>query len=134
VTRPDRQVAHPRHRALLDLDRRAAAPGAAAGTRDQLELEVEPAAHLNDALHLEPLEPDEAANVVVHPLFLLAPQFMTTRSLEGAADVSIRPSTPFVQQDPSFRPAPTASQVAAKRGRRSSRAGRCRAAVVEQAV
>jgi len=43
--------------------------------------------------------------VVPHPLFPLAPQFMTTRSLEGAADVSFpSPSTPVVQQDPTFQP------------------------------
>jgi hypothetical protein len=62
--------------------------GAQSSTGDQLDLEVEPVAYLHDALYLEALQADEAANVVPHPLFLPAPQFMTTRSLEGAADVS----------------------------------------------
>jgi hypothetical protein len=62
--------------------------GAATGARDQLDLEVELVSPLDHALYLEALQADEAANVVLHPLFLLAPQFMTTRSLEGAADVS----------------------------------------------
>jgi hypothetical protein len=84
----DRQVAHPHPRSLLDLQRRAPAVGAAAGPRDQLDLEVEPVAPLDYALHLEPLKTDEATNVVPHPLFPLAPRAMTTRSLKGAADVS----------------------------------------------
>jgi hypothetical protein len=87
----DRQVAHPHHRSLLHVKRRAPAIGAATGARGQLDIEVEPAAPLDNALHLEPLKANEAANVVLHPLFLPAPQFTTTRSLEGAADVSIPP-------------------------------------------
>jgi hypothetical protein len=83
-----RQVAHAHPRAVLDLERRAPAARAAASARDQLDLEVEPVALLDHSLHLEPLKADEAANVVPHPLFLLAPQFMTTQSLERAADVS----------------------------------------------
>jgi hypothetical protein len=83
----DRQVAHPQG-PPIDVDRRVPSPRTAAGPRDQLNLEVEPVGDFNNALHLEPLQADEAANVVLHPLFLLAPQFMTTQSLEGAADVS----------------------------------------------
>jgi hypothetical protein len=107
----DRQIAHPHHRSLLDSDRRATAIGAATGTGDQLDLEVEPVAQLNHALHLEPLKPDEAANVVPHPLFLLAPRSMTTQSLVRAADVSLpKPSTPVLQQDPTFRMEPPAKR------------------------
>ena len=84
----DRQVAHPHPRAVLDLERRAAAARAAAGPRGQLDLEVEPVAHLDHALHLEPFQPDETGKVVLHPLFLLAPRSMTTQSLKGTADVS----------------------------------------------
>lgn len=83
-----RQVAHPHPRALLDVDRRPPAAGAAARPRDQLDLEVEPVANLDHTLHLEPVQADEAAKVTLHPLFLLAPRSMTTRSLKGAADVS----------------------------------------------
>ena len=82
-----RQVAHPHHRPLLDIDASATAM-APTRARDQLDLEVEPVAHLKDAPYLEPLHADEAANVVLHPLFLLVPRSMTTRSLKGAADVS----------------------------------------------
>jgi hypothetical protein len=96
----DRPVAHPHHRTLLDLQRRAAAARAAAGPRDQLDLEVEPVALLDYALHPEPLETDDAANVVLHPLFLLAPRSMTTRSLKGQRMSLPKPSTPFHQQDP----------------------------------
>jgi hypothetical protein len=100
----DRQVAHPHHRAVLDVNRRTPAIGAATRARDQLDLEVEPVAPLHHPLHLEALQADEAANVIPHPLFPLAPQFMTTRSLEGAADVSLpSPSTPPFQQDPHFQ-------------------------------
>jgi hypothetical protein len=98
----DRQIADPHHRAVLDVDGRAAAAGAAAGTRDQLDLEVEPVAPLNDALHLEPLKADEAANVVLQPLFLLAPQFMTIRSLVGQRMSLPRPSTRSVSKTPVF--------------------------------
>jgi hypothetical protein len=83
-----RQVAHPYPRAVLNIERGAPAARAAAGARDQLDLEDEPVAQLNNPRHLEPLKADEATNVVPHPLFLPAPQFMTTRSLEGAANVS----------------------------------------------
>jgi hypothetical protein len=84
----DRQVAHPHNRALLDLQRRAPAARTAATARDQLDLEVEPVALLDHARHLEPLQADEAAKVVLHTLFLLAPRSMTTQSLVRAADVS----------------------------------------------
>ncbi len=43
---------------------------------------------LVDARHFEAVQADEAAKVLLHPLFLLAPQYMTTQSVEGAADVS----------------------------------------------
>jgi hypothetical protein len=55
---------------------------------DQLNLEVEPAARLENGLHLEALVTDEAANVLLHPLLLLAPRSMTCRRLCGAAEVS----------------------------------------------
>jgi hypothetical protein len=50
---------HPR--AVLDLDRPAPAGVAAGSSRDWLDLEVEPVAHLDNALHPEPLHADEAA-------------------------------------------------------------------------
>ena len=56
--------------------------------RDRLDLEVEPVAHLDHSLHLDPLNTDEVANVVLHPLFLRAPRSMATQSLVRAADVS----------------------------------------------
>jgi hypothetical protein len=62
--------------------------GAHVGGADQLDLQVEPVGHLDDALHLESIKADEAASVFLHPLFLLAAQFMTTRSLVRAAEVS----------------------------------------------
>jgi hypothetical protein len=49
--------------------------------------QVEPVALVDNPLHLEPLKAAEAANVVLHPLFLLAPRSLTTRSLKRAADV-----------------------------------------------
>jgi hypothetical protein len=41
--------------------------------------------------------------VVLHPLFLLAPQFMTTRSLVRAADVSLRPRLRWFSETPNLR-------------------------------
>jgi hypothetical protein len=82
------QVAHPQPRAVLDVERGAPAARATAGARDQLDLEVELVALLDHALHLEPLKADEAAKVIPHPLFLLAPRSMTTQSLKVTADVS----------------------------------------------
>jgi hypothetical protein len=70
----DRQVTHPHHRPLLDLDASAPAARAAAGARDQLDLELEQVAPLDQALHLEALKTDEAAKVTLHPLVLLAPR------------------------------------------------------------
>ena len=52
-------------------------------------LEVEPVALLDNALYLEPFQPDETGKVVLHPLFLLAPRSVTTQSLKGTADVSL---------------------------------------------
>jgi hypothetical protein len=78
---------HPR--TVLDLQRRAPEPRTAARISGQLDLEVELAALLEHTLYLEPLQTDDAANVVPHPLFLLAPRSMTTQSLRGAADVSV---------------------------------------------
>jgi hypothetical protein len=83
-----RQVAHAHPGAILDVDRAAPAARATPGERDQLDLEVEPVAPLDNALHLKALETDEAAKVILHPLLLLAPRSMTTQSLVRAADVS----------------------------------------------
>jgi hypothetical protein len=46
---------------------------ALSGSRDQLDLEVELITVLDDALHPEPVQADEAANVILHPLLLLTP-------------------------------------------------------------
>jgi hypothetical protein len=67
--------------------------GTTAGRGDQLDLEVEPLAPLHDAPHLEALQTDEAAKVILHPPFLLAPRSMTTQSLVKAADASCQ--TPY---------------------------------------
>lgn len=88
VLRPgERQVTHAYPWALLDRERGAPATGATTGARDQLNLEVELVANLDDALDFEPFEPDETGKVILHPLFLLAPRSMTTQSLQRAADV-----------------------------------------------
>jgi hypothetical protein len=60
---------------------------AALGARDQLDLEVELVVFFMDASHLEALQADEAAKVVLHPLFLLVPRSSITQSLVRAADV-----------------------------------------------
>jgi hypothetical protein len=49
------------------------------------------------------LKTDEAAKVILHPLFLPASRSMTTQSLMRAVDVST-PSTPVLQQDPKTGP------------------------------
>jgi hypothetical protein len=64
-----------------------AAPGAATSERDRFDLEVEPVAPLDNALRLDPLKTDAAATVVLHPPVPSGSAVMTTRSLEGAADV-----------------------------------------------
>src|SRR5919199_3882311 len=84
----DRQIAHSDHRALLDVEGAAPAARAACGSRHQLDLEVELVATLDEGLHLEAVQADEAANVALHPLFLLAPRFTIPQSLVRAADVS----------------------------------------------
>src|SRR5919199_6261893 len=86
VGRPasERQVAHPHHRPLLDLERCPSAVRAAARAGDQLDLEVELVANLDHSLHLEAVKTDEAGSLIRHPLFLLAPRSMTTQSLVRA--------------------------------------------------
>jgi hypothetical protein len=63
----DRQIAHSDHRALLDVEGAAPAARAACGSRHQLDLEVELVATLDEGLHLEAVQADEAANVALHP-------------------------------------------------------------------
>jgi hypothetical protein len=53
--------------------------------------------------HLEPLKTDEAPNVVLHPLFLLAPRSMTTQSLVRAADASSYALNPAPSARPQLR-------------------------------
>jgi hypothetical protein len=55
----------------MDLQVGARAVWAQLGSRDQLDLEVELVTVLDDALHPEAVQADEAANVILHPLFLL---------------------------------------------------------------
>jgi hypothetical protein len=81
-------------RAVLDRDRRAAAAREAADPRRPPRPRGRAGRPPNDALHLEPLKADEAANVVLHPLFLLARHLLSTQSLARAADVSSEPLNP----------------------------------------
>jgi hypothetical protein len=60
---------------------------------DQLNLEVKPAARLENGLHLEALMTDEAAKVLLHPLLLLAPRSMTMQTLvRGSGGLVVTPS------------------------------------------
>ena len=57
------------------------------GGRDELDLEVElvtPLIHTDDD---EPVQAEQSANFLEHPLFLLAPRSMPTQSAMRAADV-----------------------------------------------
>src|SRR6266508_7053576 len=72
---------------------RPAARAATAG-RDELDLEVELVTPLLDRRHREPLEPEEPATLLLHPLFLPAPRSMTTQKLARTADVLPTSSTP----------------------------------------
>src|SRR5438034_5544511 len=84
----NRQIAHPHQRALLHLATPLPAARAATTGRDELDLEVELITPLRDRRHDEPLESEERAKLLVHPLFLPAPRSMTTQKLARAADVS----------------------------------------------
>jgi hypothetical protein len=87
----DRQIAHAHQWALLDPHLAAAAVSASGGAREQLDLRVELLTRLSHCGHDKAIQPDETGSVVLHPLFLLAPRSLTTRSLKGAADVSVQP-------------------------------------------
>src|SRR5439155_19133494 len=82
------QIAHPHQRALLHLATPLPAARAATTGRDELDLEVELVTPLRDRRHDEPLESEEPAKLLVHPLFLPAPRSMTTQKLARTADVS----------------------------------------------
>jgi hypothetical protein len=99
----DRQVAHPQG-PLIDVDRRVPSPRTAAGPRDQLNLEVEPVGDLNNALHLEPSRATRQLTWSCIRCVPLAPQFMTTQSLEGQRMSLRSPLTTPLQQDPRFQP------------------------------
>ena len=90
----DRQVAHPHQRPLLHLAAPPPAARAATAGRDELDLEVELVTPLRDRRHREPLESEEPAKLLEHPLFLPAPRSMTTQKLARAADVSSYPLIP----------------------------------------
>lgn len=99
----ERQIADAHPRAVLDVERGAPTVGAAAGSRDQLDLEVDPVANLDNALHFDTVQPDETGKVILRPLFLLAPRSMTTQSLQRAADVSLAsPLNPGRSARPQF--------------------------------
>ena len=83
----DRQVAYPHQRPFLHLATRPPAARAAAAARDELDLEVELVTPLRDQRHREPLESEEPAKLLLHPLFLPAPRSMTTQKLARTADV-----------------------------------------------
>jgi hypothetical protein len=85
----DRQVPHRHEWAILDAQLPAAAVGAADGARDELDLQVELVAGPLHFGHGKALQPDKAGSLVLHPLFPPAPRSQTTRSLRGAADVSL---------------------------------------------
>jgi hypothetical protein len=57
-------------------------------------MQVKPLAGPLDFVYDEPLQPDEAGSVVLHPLFLLAPRSLDHASLRRAADVSLRVPPP----------------------------------------
>src|SRR4051794_39236564 len=84
----NRQIPHPHQRALLHLATPLPATRAATTGRDELDLEVELVTPLRDRRHDQPLESEEPAKLLVHPLFLPAPRSMTTQKLARTADVS----------------------------------------------
>ena len=84
----DRQVAHPHQRPLLHLATPPPTAPAATAGRDELDLEVELVTPLLDRRHPEPLQSEEPAKLLAHPLFLPAPRSMTTQKLARTADVS----------------------------------------------
>jgi hypothetical protein len=97
----ERQIPNRDHRTLVDLQLPACAVGARLRSRDQLDLEVELVSPFDDAVDPEAIQADEAANVILHPLFLLTPRFRTTQSLLRAADVFLSGShSPVNLQDP----------------------------------
>jgi hypothetical protein len=117
------QIANPHDRAVFDGQRRAPAPPTTPGACGQVDIKLEPATGLEHAPNNHPLDPRQAANVIQHPLFLLG---NATRQRERAADVLIRASTPFLQQDPSIESAPTIFgyiEAFYNRRRRHSRVG-----------
>ena len=70
-----RQISHRHHGPLVDLQVRSRAVGASLRSRDQLDLEVELVAPFDDVRDPEAIQADEAANVILHPLFLLDSAF-----------------------------------------------------------
>jgi hypothetical protein len=64
----DGQVAHPHQRPLLHLATRPPAARAASAGRDELDLEVELVIALLDRRNREPLESEEPAKLLLHPL------------------------------------------------------------------
>ena len=55
-----------------------------ASLRDQLDLDLELPADLDHTGHRQPLDPDQTANVILHPLFLLVRVFDNAKPQEGS--------------------------------------------------
>ena len=71
----DREIPDPHPIALLDHKRPTTTPPTAPRPSQHLDLELDPPTMIGHPGHRHPLDPDETANVVMHPLFLLVRVF-----------------------------------------------------------
>jgi hypothetical protein len=87
---------------LLDQQRRSATPPTARRVGGQLDLDLEPTADLDHPRHDHPFDPDQAANVILHPLFLLLRVFDNATPPEGSGCLLLSPSTRPFSKTPTF--------------------------------
>jgi hypothetical protein len=98
----ERQIPDPHHVAFLDLQRSTAAPPTTPRPGQHLYLELDPPAVIAHACYSHPLDPENTANVILHPLFLLARVFDNAKAPEGQRMSQSGPQPRLINETPFF--------------------------------
>jgi hypothetical protein len=78
------------------------APPTTASTDRELDLDLELLAQLDHARHDQPIDPDQTANVILHPLFLLVRVFDNAKPARGSGCLLSDPQPRSINKTPVF--------------------------------
>jgi hypothetical protein len=90
----DRQVPYADHRTILDIDRHAPTTRATTRASNSFHLQLQTVADLHHIAHFKSIQTDETANVILHPLFLLAPRSINHAKPRKSSGCLHPPPTP----------------------------------------